>query len=118
MLKAHRHTISSHTSTWIGVAAVVVLAIALGAFIYSRVAAPALPIAVPEENPAPVATVAAPMPAVVVPAPAHSVSIYRSEETLQRWLDDAYEAHNATRVEMLRRILDGRYERRCHSLPY
>ncbi len=118
MLKAHRHPVFPHASAWIVAVAAVVLAVALVAFIYSRMAAPALPLEIPEEKAIPVATIAAPMPAVVVPAPAHSVPLYRSEETLKRWLNEAYEAHDAVRVEMLRRILDGRYERRCCGLPY
>ena len=49
------------------------------------------------------------------PVAAHSV--YMSEQSLRSSLDDAYEKHQATRVQTLLRILNGRYERRV-NLPY
>ena len=115
MLRSHSHAVSPQMIALISVAAVIVV-IALGAVIYSKMAPPALPVEVPQEQLVPVPTVA--LPSVAISAPAHSVSIYRSEETLRSWLDEAYEAHQPARVEMLLRILNGRYERRCHELPY
>jgi hypothetical protein len=49
--------------------------------------------------------------------PVAARSLYVSEQSLRRMLDDAYEHHRATRVQALLRILNGRYEHRCCGLP-
>ena len=62
----------------------------------------------------------------LAPVPAHAVaarSLYVSEKTLQARLDEAYERGpksqwQALQVPALRRILNGRYERRSGGFPY
>ena len=115
MLKTH--TTSPNTIALISIA-VAILVIALGTIVYLRMVPAAIPVEVPEENPALVNPTVA--PALVVPklVPVRTVPIYRSEKTLKRWLDEAYEEHNTARVEELHRILNGRYVRRCCGFPY
>ena len=49
--------------------------------------------------------------------PAAARSLYMSEQTLRRMLDDAYERHQTARVQSLLHILNARYEHRCCGLP-
>ena len=56
-------------------------------------------------------------PASIASNPATARSVYVSEQTLRRMLDDAYERHQTTRVQTLLHILNGRYERRS-GLPW
>lgn len=110
------HTTSPSMIALVSVA-VAILIVTLGAVIYLRMAPSALPVEIPAENPAVVNPTEALVLAIPNPAPVRAVSIYRSEETLRRWLDEAYEQHNTARVEKLLRILNGRYERRS-GRPY
>lgn len=114
MLKTH--TASPSTFALVSVA-VAILTTALGAVIYLKMAPSAIPVEIPAENPAVVNPTEAPALALPNPVSVRAVSIYRSEETLRRWLDEAYEQHNTARVEKLLRILNGRFERRS-GLPY
>lgn len=114
MLKTH--TTSPSTIALVSVA-VAILTVALGAVVYLRMVPSAIPVEIPAENPAVVNPTEAPALAIPNPVPVRAVSIYRSEETLRRWLDEAYEQHNTGRVEKLLRTLNGRYERRS-GRPY
>jgi hypothetical protein len=49
--------------------------------------------------------------------PAVPRSLYVSEQTLRRRLDDAYENHDAALVQTLLHTLNGRDEHRCCGLP-
>ena len=97
------------TIALISVAVVVIAALAIAA--YLKAAPPMPPLPVPGGNPVQQNVASAPIS--VNPPLAHSV--YISEQTLKRWLDDAYERHQTTRVQALLRILNGRYERRSGS---
>ena len=55
--------------------------------------------------------------ASVAAHPVAARSLYMSEQTLRRMLDDAYERHDATRVQTLLHTLNARYEHRCCGLP-
>lgn len=110
MLKAH-HPISPASIALIGVA--VILVVALGAVAYLRMAPPALPVPAPVANPVVVNPIQIPVTGNLV-APR---SVYMSEQSLRRWLDDAYEKHQGARVQMLLDILNKRYEHRCCGLP-
>jgi hypothetical protein len=56
-------------------------------------------------------------PVAVAAHPVAARSLYMSEQTLRRMLDDAYEHHQTARVQTLLRTLNGRYEHRCCGLP-
>ena len=124
MLKAR--TVSLTTIALISVVGILVIAPGMAA--YNQTAPLALSVPVPTVTPPAeniaLAPVAAVSPAVENIAPAsvsaNSVAahgVYMSEQMLRRWLDDAYERHQATRVQTLLRILNGRYEHRCCGLP-
>jgi hypothetical protein len=107
MLK--NRSIPLSTIALISVAVVLVAALAMAA--YLKAASPMPPLPVPDGNP--ISPNVAPAPISANSPAAHSV--YISEQTLRRWLDDAYERHQTTRVQALLRILNGRYERRSGS---
>jgi hypothetical protein len=112
MLKAH--TILPSTIALIGAAVILLIFIALGAAIYHMAAPPALSVPVPAANP----VVENPIQVPVSVNPIAARSVYVSEQSLRRMLDDAYEKHQTTRVQTLLHILNGRYERRCCGFPY
>ncbi len=97
---------TSQSFELLGVALILVAVLATAAYMLKAAPAPVPPI--PAEKY--VEQAAAPAAVFVNPVTAHSV--YVSEQTLRRVLDDAYERHQTLRVQTLLRILNGRYERR------
>jgi hypothetical protein len=94
-----------------GVAFILVTALATTA--YFKMIPPAPSPSIPAANFVSESATLAPVSAK--PSTAHSV--YMSEQTLKRILNEAYENHWGTRDQALLHILNGRYEHRCCGLP-
>lgn len=93
-----------------GMALILVTVLATAAYL-GKVSAPQPP------NPVPNVLTGKIAPVSISANPEAARSVYMSEQTLRRSLDDAYERHQAARVQTLLRILNGRYEYRCCGLP-
>jgi hypothetical protein len=90
--------------------ALLVVAVFAAAAYFMR-AAPAVLPSIPAAEA--VGPAVAPAPVSAISAnPAAPRSLYVSEQSLRRMLDDAYEHHQAARIQALLHILNGRYERR------
>jgi len=97
---------TTQTFELLGVALILVAILATAAYLLRAAPAP-LP-SIPAEQS--VQQIAAPASVAVNPVTSHSV--YVSEQTLRRMLDDAYERHQTLRTQTLLRILNGRFARR------
>lgn len=109
MLKTR--SVSSNTVAWIILAAILV--VALGAILILKPASPAVVAGPSDGNPVSVSL--NPAPAALHPSIA--LSPYISAASLRRWLDEAYEKHQTSRIQTLLGLLNGRYEHRCCGLP-